>query len=132
MASRRTPRVSDRETISALVTVLAPLARRLATDRELRDDLRAAAESLTTAYRKGRAPQGDRQVRPDGSVFAFEEPAAPGGTPEPVDAQLLDESGQPVARKRASNKTRYGVTAAAGAAAAVAALLVGKRISGRG
>jgi hypothetical protein len=129
MASRRTPRASDREAISALVTVLAPLARRLASDKELRDDLRAAAESLTGAYRKARTPQGGRQVRSDGSVFAYEEAA--GAAPEPVDAELLDESGRPVVARRPAGTAKYGVTAAAGAVAAVAALVVRKRLKGR-
>jgi hypothetical protein len=132
MASRRTPRASDRETISALVAVLAPLARRIASDKELRDDLRAAAESLTGAYRKTRAPQGGRQVRADGSVFAYEEPAAAGEAPEPVDAELLDESGRPVVTRKPPSTAKYGATAAAGAAAAVAALVVRKRLKGRG
>lgn len=131
MATRRTPRVSDRETISALVTVLAPLARRLASDKELRDDLRSAAESLTGAYRKTRTAQGSRQVRADGSVFAYEEPAAPGAAPERVDAELLDEAGRPLPRRRRPSRAKYGVTAAAGAAAALAALAARRRFKAK-
>ena len=132
MASRRTPRVSDRETISALVTVLAPLARRLASDKELRDDLRAAAESLTGAYRKARTAAGQAaRSRADGSVFAYEEPAAPGAAPERVDAELLDESGRPLSRASRASTAKYGVTAAAGAAAALAALIGAQALQGR-
>lgn len=131
MTARRSSRVSDRETISALVTVLAPLARRLATDKELRDDLRAAAESLSGAYRKARPEAGRPQTRADGSIFAYEEPAASGAAPERIDAELLDETGRPVVVKPRRDTLKLGLTAAAAAAAAAAAFATRQRLKGR-
>jgi hypothetical protein len=60
MSMRRTHLGTDREAIAGLVTILTPIARRLATDKELRNELRSAADSLAGAYRRTR---GDHEPR---------------------------------------------------------------------
>jgi len=131
MSLRRKHLGTDRETIAGLVTVLTPIARRLATDKELRSELRSAADSLAGAYRRTR---GDHEPRPapDGArASAYEESAGDrraGGTP--VAAEVIGGGGLPRRRTGTGRALRVGLAATA-AAGAAAALLAGRRARDR-
>lgn len=130
MLLRRKRLLTDRETIAGLVTVLTPIARRLATDRELREELRSAADSLAGAYRRTRGDHERRRTARDGRVYAFEEPShgsqAAGSR---VAAEIVGNEDAPPTRRRKSGLLRVGL--AAGAAAG-AALLASRHARGGG
>jgi hypothetical protein len=128
MARRRRHLGTDPETLAALVAVLTPLARRLATDRELRDELRTAAESVTGAYRKARSGYRPAQAsHHDRTVHAYEESASDGGF-ERVDAEIVGDERLHEARR---GRALVGVGLAAGALGTAAALLGSKRTGPR-
>jgi hypothetical protein len=109
MSLRRKHLGTDRETIAGLVTVLTPIARRLATDKELRDELRSAADSLAGAYRRTR---GDHEPDP-----------APYGPR----AYAHEESAGGVPPRRAGTGRAWRVGLAAAAAAGAAATVLARR-----
>ena len=124
MASRRKSLLSDRETVAGLVTVLTPIARRLATDKELRDQLRDAAESLTAAYRKTRVAHEGRRAA-DSRIYAYEE-APHAAAHDRVDAEIVDEPGRSPRRRPHGAALKLGLVAAT-AAGAAGALLASRR-----
>jgi hypothetical protein len=142
MPLRRKRLTADRETIAGLVTVLTPIARRLATDKELRNELRSAADSLAGVYRKTRSGQERRRTTPDGTVLAFEESLDGSGTEASrVAAEIVGDEGSSRhdharskrrAARRAGAHRALRVGAAAAAAAGAAALLAGRRLRSHG
>jgi len=130
MSLRRKHLGTDRETIAGLVTVLTPIARRLATDKELRDELRSAADSLAGAYRRTRGDHVPRPASGSGGVYAHEEPAGGGRSAgSPVATEIVD--GVRPRRAGTGRAWRVGLATAAAAGAAAAALLAGRRARGR-
>lgn len=132
MPMRRKHAGRDRETIAGLVTVLTPIARRLATDKELRHELRSAADSLAGAYRRTRGGHEPRPATGGGRVRAYEETLggdrSAGAT---VTTEVVD-GGLPRKRVGAGRRLRFGLAAAAAAGAgATVALLAGRRARDR-
>lgn len=126
MSLRRKHLGTDRETIAGLVTILTPIARRLATDKELRNELRSAADSLAGAYRRTRGDHAPRPAPGSGRVHAYEEPAGGGRRAgSPVAAEIIDDGGVPRRRTGTGRALRVGLAAAAAAGATVA-LLAGR------
>jgi hypothetical protein len=121
MPRQRRTFASDRETLTTLVAVLTPLARRLATDRELRDELRSAAETVNDAYRKARSSHpGSHHAT--SRVHAYEENGARGY--EYVDAEIVD------AGARGSGRSRLVRAGLAAGAIGTAAAILGSRHTG--
>lgn len=123
---------TDRETIAGLLTILTPIARRLATDKELRNELRSAADSLAGAYRRTRADHEPRPAPGRRRVFAYEKPTPSGrSTGSPVSAEVVDDGAMPRKRVATGRALRVGLAAAA-AAGAAGALLAGRHARARG
>ena len=125
MPMRRKSLGTDRESLASLVTVLTPIARRLATDKELRDELRSTADSLLGVYRRTRGDDERRASRGSAGVYAYEERVGGAGAARsPVAAEIVG-GGAPSRRAEKGRGLRVGLAAAA-AAGATAALLAGR------
>lgn len=127
MAAKRSGNSGDSAKIAAAMTIVTPIVKRIATDAELRRELRGAADSILGVYRSTRVAHQERSGGPsDGAqrahaahkVDAFDDRGR-------VTAEVIDDS----ATAHRGSRRALKIVAAAGAASAAA--LLASRGSGR-